>query len=173
MWVKYWLDISVQATQVLVGFHCCPSNSFVKTLPRKAFLWALLPRSSWHLCFSLWSCHISFLLLSSQDCPQTIFSLWIYSLTHLVPGNKHFPQALTCGCWRVDVGRQSVEPGSLLPLCGGLGMVPSTFTQWAVSYALLMVSFKYAPLIQILPPPAPESPSLLLSRSLYLDTQVT
>lgn len=74
----------------------------------------------------------------------------------------------------LDVRRQFIEPGSLLLLYRSSGLVLSTLPTEPLSPRLfLLLSLKYVPLIQTLPSPAPDLPTLPILHLLYLDTQIT
>lgn len=73
----------------------------------------------------------------------------------------------------LDVRRQFIEPGSLL-LYRSSSLVSSTLPTEPKSPRLfLLLSLKYVPLIQTLPSPAPDLPTLPILHLLYLGTQIT
>lgn len=74
----------------------------------------------------------------------------------------------------LDVRRQFIEPGSLLLLYRSSSLVSSTLPTEPKSPGLfLLLSLKYVPLIQTLPSPAPDLPTLPILHLLYLGTQIT
>lgn len=71
----------------------------------------------------------------------------------------------------LDVRRQFIEPSSLLLPYRSSSLVSSTLQTEPLSPMLfLLLSLKYVPLIQTLPSPAPDLPSLPILHLLYLDT---
>lgn len=74
----------------------------------------------------------------------------------------------------LDVRRQFIEPSSLLLPYRSSSLVSSTLQTEPLSPMLfLLLSLKYEPLIQTLPSPAPDLPSLPILHLIYLDTQIT
>lgn len=71
----------------------------------------------------------------------------------------------------LDVRRQFIEPGSLLLLYRSSSLVLSTLPTEPLSPRLfLLLSLKYVPLIQTLPSPAPDLPTLPILHLIKVST---